>query len=138
MGADVVLDVFDPWHIGIQGATRSGKSALSYTLLSALAYRADVLVCGVDPSGILLAPWKTGPGAAWIATGTADLTNAVDALAGVVAEMDARIRRLLDEGRDKARRLRPGAAAAAGGAGGVPRHPVRRQVAGRRRGPQER
>ncbi|WP_460444660.1 FtsK/SpoIIIE domain-containing protein [Angustibacter aerolatus] len=101
VGADVVLDVFDPWHIGIQGATRSGKSALSYTLLSALAYRADVLVCGVDPSGILLAPWKTGPGAAWIATGTADLTNAVDALAGVVAEMDARIRRLLDEGRDK-------------------------------------
>lgn len=99
-GTDVLVDVADPWHVAIQGATRSGKSALSYTLLGALAHRADVLVCGVDPSGILLGPWLHGRGAGWIATGTADMQGAVDALAGVVAEMDQRIAYLARTGLD--------------------------------------
>lgn len=100
-GTDVVVDPAAPWHLAIQGATGSGKSALCYTLLGAMAARPDVLVCGVDPSGILLSPWLTGRGGAWIATGTADLSAAVDALAGVVAEMDARIAALVAAGLDK-------------------------------------
>ncbi|WP_432535290.1 FtsK/SpoIIIE domain-containing protein [Kineococcus arenarius] len=100
-GRDIRVDPADPWHIAAQGATRSGKSALSYTLLGGLAYRADVLVCGVDPSGILLGPWQHGRGGAWIATGTNDMERAVEALHGVVAEMDRRITRLVTKGRDK-------------------------------------
>ena len=99
-GTDVLVDVADPWHLAVQGATRSGKSALSYTLLGSLAHRADVLVCGVDPSGILLGPWLHGRGAGWIATGTADMQGAVDALTGVVAEMDRRIAYLARTGLD--------------------------------------
>ncbi len=100
-GADVVVDLADPWHLATQGATRSGKSALTYTLLGAVAARADVLVCGVDPSGILLGPFAAGRGGGWIATGTTDLSCAVDALAGVVAQMDARIARLVQDGAEK-------------------------------------
>lgn len=100
-GADVVVDPADAWHLAMQGATRSGKSALSYTLLGALAGRPEVLVCGVDPSGILLSPWEHGRGGAWVATGTADMTRAVDALGGVVAEMDRRITALVAAGMDK-------------------------------------
>lgn len=100
-GADVVVDPADAWHMAMQGATRSGKSALSYTLLGALAGRPEILVCGVDPSGILLSPWKDGRGGAWVAPGTADMTRASDALGGVVAEMDRRISALVAAGRDK-------------------------------------
>jgi hypothetical protein len=98
---DVAADPAEPWHLAIQGATRSGKSALSYTLLGAVAARPDVLVCGVDPSGILLAPWLAGRGGAWIATGTADMSAAVVALGGVVAEMDRRTTALVAAGRDR-------------------------------------
>lgn len=100
-GADVVVDPGDAWHLAMQGATRSGKSALSYTLLGALAGRPEVLVCGVDPSGILLSPWEHARGGAWVATGTADMTRAVEALGGVVAEMDRRITALVAAGLDK-------------------------------------
>ena len=132
---EVVADPAAPWHLAIQGATRSGKSALSYTFLGALAARPDVLVCGVDPSGILLAPWLPGRGGAWIATGTADLTGAVTALSGVVAEMDTPDN---GAGRRRAgqdRGLRRVVSAAAGGAGGIPRHPGRRPRPGRGRRP---
>ncbi|MGL5862214.1 MAG: hypothetical protein ACRCY9_13260, partial [Phycicoccus sp.] len=62
-GTDLAVDVVgDAWHLAIQGATRSGKSALCYTLLGAYAARPDVLVCGLDPSGVLLSPWRTGRG----------------------------------------------------------------------------
>lgn len=100
-GSDVVVDPADAWHLAMQGATRSGKSALSYTFLGALAGRPEVLVCGVDPSGILLSPWEHGRGGAWVATGTADMTRAVDALGGIVAEMDRRITALVAAGMDK-------------------------------------
>ena len=52
-GTELTWDPTGDAHGAFQGMTRSGKSALSYTLLSALAARGDVLVCGVDPSGIL-------------------------------------------------------------------------------------
>lgn len=107
-GTDVAVSVFQPWHMAIQGATRSGKSALCYGLLGGLASRSDVLVCGLDPSGILLAPFAPGRGREWIATGTADMSAHAHALAGVVAEMDRRIRSLASQGRDKIEDFTPG------------------------------
>ncbi|MGL5857878.1 MAG: FtsK/SpoIIIE domain-containing protein [Angustibacter sp.] len=99
-GHPVAIDPVAAWHVAVQGATRSGKSALCYGLLGSLAHRPDVLICGVDPSGILLGPHQGGRGAGWIATGTADPAAAVAALDGVVAEMDARIEVLHAAGLD--------------------------------------
>ncbi|MCG7320810.1 FtsK/SpoIIIE domain-containing protein [Arsenicicoccus bolidensis] len=105
-GHDLVLDPYSTAHAGMQGATRSGKSSACYTLLAALAHRADVIVCGVDPSGLLLDPFTTrngGRGGAFIATGTSreDITRAADALARLVALMDDRVRELRADGLDK-------------------------------------
>lgn len=76
-------------HGVFQGETRSGKSGFAYSLLAQLAQRPDVVVAGVDPSGLLLRPFGPHP---WRATGTADAaTRYAAALAGVVAEMDRRI-----------------------------------------------
>lgn len=94
---DPVRDAHGLW----QGMTRSGKSSTCYTFLGALAHRADVLVTGVDPSGVLLGPWATSRGARWIATGTEDLTRAGAALSGLVVEMDRRIAALYAAGRDQ-------------------------------------
>lgn len=58
-------------------------------------------MCGLDPSGILLGPFTSGRGAGWIATGTGDLTRHAEAVAGAVAEMDARIASLNACGLDK-------------------------------------
>ena len=107
-GTPVIVNVVkDASHSALQGQTRSGKSALSYGILGSYAHSPEVLVCGVDPSGILLGPFKNGRGGAWIATGTADLTNAVDALSGVVAEMDLRIATLAANGLDKIEAFTP-------------------------------
>lgn len=105
-GRPLVLNPYTTAHAGMQGATRSGKSSACYTLLAALAHRADVIVCGVDPSGLLLAPFTTsngGRGGAFIATGTSrdDITGAVTVLTDIVAMMDARIRDLRAMGVDK-------------------------------------
>jgi hypothetical protein len=100
-GTDLTWHPHTDAHVAIQGMTRSGKSALTYTLLGALAARTDVLVCGVDPSGILLGPFEHGRGAAWTACGTADYPRAAEALSGVVEEMDRRIGQLRAAGLDK-------------------------------------
>lgn len=105
-GHPVTLNPYTTAHAGMQGATRSGKSSTCYTLLAALAHRPDVIVCGVDPSGLLLAPFTTehgGRGGAFIATGTSreDITHAVAVLVDLVAMMDARIRDLRSSGVDK-------------------------------------
>lgn len=105
-GRPLTLNPYTTAHAGMQGATRSGKSSACYTLLAALAHRPDVIVCGVDPSGLLLDPFTTdngGRGGAFIATGTSrdDITHAVTALTNIVAMMDARIRDLRAMGVDK-------------------------------------
>lgn len=68
----VALDPLGCLHMAVQGATRSGKSVLCYGYLSALANRPDVLVCGIDPTGILLTPFAKGRGGKWIATSAKD------------------------------------------------------------------
>ena len=102
-GHPVAVDPYGTAHMGLQGAARSGKSSMSYTLLAALAHRTDVVVCGVDPSGLLLGAFASGPGGAFIATGTSadDLNRAVHVLAGLVELMDSRIADLRAAGIDK-------------------------------------
>src|SRR5699024_12543066 len=69
-------------HTVVAGATRSGKSVFSYVVLSQLARLPFVQVVGVDPSGLLLAPFVDA-GAEHLALGTAvdKLHAAVDGLA---------------------------------------------------------
>jgi len=102
-GQDFTLDPYATPHAAIQGATRSGKSSTCYTLLAALAHRPDVVVAGVDPSGILLDPFTGGRGSPYIATGTrpVDLDRAVTVLRDLVALMDERVRDLLAAHLDK-------------------------------------
>lgn len=102
-GRTVAIDAAGTPHVALQGASRAGKSSATYTLLAALAHRPDVIVCGVDPSGILLDPFARGRGGAYIATGTRaeDLDAAADTLARLVNLMDDRIAALLRRGEDK-------------------------------------
>lgn len=104
---DVTVSVFQPWHVAVQGATRSGKSAFCYGLLGAYASHPAVMVCGLDPSGILLGPFMPGRGAAWIATGTRDMAAHALAIEGVVVEMDRRIEYLTRQGLDKLEHFTP-------------------------------
>lgn len=105
-GRDFALDVpGDPYHVIVQGASRSGKSVGVYSLLggyAAAAASGDVLICGADPTGILLAPFAGYPGAEFRALGLSDLDAIPAALNALVAEMDRRIAELLmGQGRDK-------------------------------------
>lgn len=113
-GRDFALDVIgDPYHVAIQGASRSGKSVGVYNLLGGYApaaARGEVIVCGIDPTGVLLAPFNDYPGQQYRALGLADLDAIPAALTALVAEMDRRIAdQLLAAGRDK---LEPGDAPA--------------------------
>lgn len=102
-GAPCRIDPYGAGHVAIQGATRSGKSALCYGLLAALSHRSDVIVTGVDPSGLLLGPFTAGRGGAWIATGTrdVDLDTAAETLGRLVDLMDDRIAHLAASRADK-------------------------------------
>lgn len=90
-GGDVFLDISESVHTAVQGVTRSGKSALMYGILSGLSYRDDVLICGIDPTGVLLSPFTSGRGAAWIHNGTKDMEHAAAVLENIVDAMDSRI-----------------------------------------------
>lgn len=102
---DGLSAVWNPWdasHLAVQGQTRSGKSVLMYHLLSSLAHRSDVVVCGVDPSGLLLAPWR-GLRPEFTHIGGRDMSHAAKVLGNLVNEMDARIERLLGTDQDQVR-----------------------------------
>lgn len=90
-GGQAQIDLRDASHLAIQGMTRSGKSAFCYTLLSPLASDESVIVGGIDPNRVLLAPWtaqKRSEG--WLALGS-DPVAAVDLLGRYVEEMDRRM-----------------------------------------------
>lgn len=96
---DAVLNIEDASHVAIQGMTRSGKSALLYTILGTLAGDPRVRVGGIDPNGITLGPFAdAAPG--WVST-TSDPAEAVAVLRRYVDEMTARIGVLLSEGIEK-------------------------------------
>ncbi|BDH56696.1 FtsK/SpoIIIE domain-containing protein [Tsukamurella sp. PLM1] len=84
-------------HLILQGETRSGKSVLTYSLLAQLAPMVDVVVRGIDPTGILAKPWKQGR---WV-TGTRDMTRVAELLEEEVEEMDCRNAELAVRGWDK-------------------------------------
>lgn len=100
-----------PWerrpHTVVQGTTGSGKSWWVYAQLAALAsrpgqpalddqlelsHRPDVLVAGLDPSGVLWRPWDGAPGEKWRVSGLrGDLTEHRRVLAELCDEMDRRL-----------------------------------------------
>lgn len=55
-GSDAIVDVAEASHIALQGMTRSGKSALCYTIFGQLIASDAVRVTGIDPNRVLLEP----------------------------------------------------------------------------------
>lgn len=55
-GTDALIDVIEASHIALQGMTRSGKSALCYTIFGQLIASDAVRVTGIDPNRVLLEP----------------------------------------------------------------------------------
>lgn len=89
-GAELRFNLSLAAHSIFQGQTRSGKSVLAYNVLAGLSRMQQVQIWGLDPTGILLAPWDHHSDR--IATGTQDLSRHVEVLDNLVSEMDRRIR----------------------------------------------
>lgn len=99
-GEPFILDFSMAAHSAIQGSTRSGKSVLCHSILAWLSRYENVRIAGIDPSGILLAPWADDTD--WIALGTGDVNAYVTVLDNLVQEMDRRIAEdLREKGLDK-------------------------------------
>src|SRR5690606_6814560 len=75
-------------HSILAGSTGSGKSVAAYGLLAQLHRRRDVLITGVDASGLLFRPM---PEHRWRVSGLRDPHAVEKALADLVDEMDRRI-----------------------------------------------
>lgn len=96
-------------HLALQGATRSGKSVAAYVLLGGLAQDVQdgtAVIGGLDPSGLLLAPFDTAPGGQFRAVGVSDAGATLAAVQAAVSEMDERIVQLR---RDRTDKLTPSA-----------------------------
>jgi S-DNA-T family DNA segregation ATPase FtsK/SpoIIIE len=99
LGVDEFGDVIstaleDLTHIVCQGQTRSGKSWWTSALLAQLVGHDDVDICGIDPTGLLLRPFLKHRHD-WRVCGTTDAARRYEAvLAGMVDDMDQRIRRM--------------------------------------------
>jgi S-DNA-T family DNA segregation ATPase FtsK/SpoIIIE len=90
-GQEVLAHPAELPHTICQGVTRSGKSVWTYGLLAQLAHRDDVLVAGLDPTGLLWRPFARCRHAPWQVSGLPDLAAHEKLLARVADEMDARI-----------------------------------------------
>src|SRR5699024_6502166 len=80
----------DAAHIAMQGMTRSGKSVATYNILATLAPSRAVDLYGIDPSGILLAPYAGTRHGDRVALGTQDPAQYVEVLRQAVEVMDRR------------------------------------------------
>jgi len=94
--ADSGLQLRSAWarrpHCIVQGATGSGKSSWTYGQLSDAAACPDVLVCGLDPGGLLWRPFAGTRHVDWQVSGlTADLAAHEKLLRALVDEMDRRV-----------------------------------------------
>jgi S-DNA-T family DNA segregation ATPase FtsK/SpoIIIE len=96
-GADVLADPVSMPHAVVQGATRSGKSALLYAVLAQLARRPHTLVAGSDPAGVLWRPWAGRPGASLRVSGLGDVEQHAVMLDALTAQMDSRITQMPDD-----------------------------------------
>lgn len=94
-GQDVLCDVEELGHAIIAGRTGSGKTTLVYGLLSSLAERSrnqrDVIVAGIDPSGLTLRPFEGTIHAEYQCVGLANPARAETVLNLLVEEMDRRV-----------------------------------------------
>lgn len=89
-------DIAVPWqhrvHTLVQGSSGFGKSTLLYAQLSALAPRPDVVVTGLDPSGLVFRPWDGLPGGRWRVSGLGGgLADHTRVLGELCDEMDRRL-----------------------------------------------
>jgi len=104
-GLDLEVDLFAPMMSVVSGATRSGKSSFMYGVLALAAEHPHVDVVGVDPSGILLAPFADAYAGTdlepWYHLGTADPEHAIAVVEGLVAIMDGRLALLRNAGTDQ-------------------------------------
>lgn len=100
-GSNFQLNLTAASHIGIQGATRSGKSVLTYLLLSGLTRYSEVTVTGIDPTGLLFNGFKFAPRPEWRHSLTIDIEAMGEVLQRLAREMDMRNARLLTSDRDK-------------------------------------
>lgn len=101
-GSDIKANMAAPYHWLITGRTRSGKSIALYTVLGQLAHRDDVIVAGVDPSGIVFnALGQLLGGNTWRMLTLREPSHCLTVLNDLVGMMDARIDDLLALGLDK-------------------------------------
>lgn len=100
-GRDITFDPFAAAHTLLTGNTRSGKSVQLYGMLAQLKGE-PVKVCGIDPSGIVFnALGENLGGSDWRISTLRDPDKAVAIMHEIVAEMDKRIRQLLETKTDK-------------------------------------
>jgi DNA segregation ATPase FtsK/SpoIIIE-like protein len=98
-GAKVYVDL--SWASTIlAGATRTGKSNTSYVLLGGASRDPATVVCGIDPSSLLLGPFSDA-GQPDIVLGTANPAAVAETLERIVQVMDGRIAMLRRLGVDK-------------------------------------
>lgn len=93
-GADLVCDLRREAHTIIQGVTRSGKSVLTYAMLAALSRSPDVLLAGIDPTGLLWRPFTGSRHEEWQVSGLRRLDRHERLLSRLVHLMDERIEKL--------------------------------------------
>lgn len=100
-GKNIIIDLAGlAAHVAIQGQTRSGKSNLLYRILGDLAALGAVQICGSDPSGLLLAPFKE-PGNNRIVLGTDNMSEHLEMLTELLEIMRQRTEQLLASKADK-------------------------------------
>jgi hypothetical protein len=98
-GSEAVIDLADAAHIAVQGMTRSGKSALLYTILGQVFASESVHISGIDPNQVLLGPLADASetDSNDFALG-ADPVGALKLLGEACRVMDERARGLKDSG----------------------------------------
>jgi S-DNA-T family DNA segregation ATPase FtsK/SpoIIIE len=96
-GTEVVFDMKDAVHLFVAGTTGSGKSVCLHSLLlSMLAGGRDVRLCLIDPKEVEFAAYKACS-RLWRPVAT-EVADAAEMLGDLIAEMDARQKRLSEVG----------------------------------------
>ncbi len=91
-GSDVTVpSAVELPHLIVQGQTRSGKSTWLYALMIQLLRDPNVVIGGVDPSGITLRPFCGTHHGDWQALGLSDVERIKHVFEALVNEMDDRL-----------------------------------------------
>lgn len=96
-GQLMTWDLASDAHMIVQGQTRSGKSRFLYGVLTQVVERRDAVVGGVDPTGLLLRPFKGTKHEDIQALGSHNIQAHRDTLKHLVAIMDERIAKIPDD-----------------------------------------